>query len=162
MDGIEKKIKNSNLLTQFYGRWPSFHDAEVVSFELFRDAINLSEPNIRAKIHVHEMTSEVDQHGFFVLKNHKNAVFLFTGIDECSVSGFNQQNVLMDLAIIDISSRQLESLQFEIHFSSSFGIEASFKCREIKVEGIENHTSGIADKFSRQAGVKPGEFTPDS
>src|SRR5579859_226009 len=154
MPDIADKIEQSDLLAEVFGRWPSFHDAEVISFELFRDAINVSEPNIRTKIHVFEMTSEVDQHGFFVPKNHKNAVFLFTGIDECSVSGFNQQNVLMDLAIIDISSRQLESLQFEIHFSSSFGIEASFKCREIKVEAVENHTSGIDDRFSRQAGVK--------
>ncbi len=138
MDAIEKKIKNSNLLTQVFGRWPCFHDAEVISFEFFRDAV--SEPNVRAKLHVFEMTSEVDQRGFFVLTNHKIATFLFSCIDQSSVSDFNQQNVLMDLAIADISSRQLDSLKFEVHFASSFGIEASFKCRAIEVEAVQNHT----------------------
>jgi Immunity protein 50 len=134
---IADKIEHSKLLTDVFGRWPSFHDAEVVSLELSRESKGISQPNLKARIHVFEATPEVDSQGFYILKNHVLVSFLFSGIDESTVTGFNQQNVLWDLAIIDISSKQLEYLKFEVHFSSSFGVEAEFKCRSVEVESVK-------------------------
>src|ERR1700732_1422963 len=115
MTNIADKIKNSSLLTDIFGRWPSFHDAEVISIELFRNPKGTSEPSLRAKIYMFEATSEVDDRGFCVLKNHEVGTILFSGIDNNSIAGFNQQNVLSDLVIADISSRQLDLLKFEVH-----------------------------------------------
>ena len=137
MSNIADKIEYGRLLTDIFGHWPSFHDAEVISIELFRDRKGTSEPSLRAKIHVFEMTPEIDDRGFYILKNHVLATILFRGIDENHVAGFNQQNVLRDLVITDISSRQLERLNFEVRFPSSFGVEAEFKCRAVKVEAVE-------------------------
>jgi hypothetical protein len=161
MTNIADEIKQSNLLVDIFGRWPSFHDAEVISIELFRDPSKVSEPNLRAKIHVFEMTPEVDDRGFYVLKNHVLVTFLFRGIDENTVKEFNQQNVLWELAIVDISSRQLERLRFEIHFASSFGVEAEFKCRSVEVETVACFTPGENDEdLPRQTGTRPGTFKP--
>jgi hypothetical protein len=158
MSGIERKIKNSNLLMQVFGRWPSFHDAEVISIELFREASGVSLPNLRSKIHAFEMTSEIDSQGFYVLRNHVLVTFLFSGIDENLVNGFNQQNVLWELAIVDISSRQLEHLKFEVHFSSSFGVEVKFKCLGLEIETVECYAVGVNENLPRQSGTRPGEF----
>lgn len=161
MTNIADKIKQSNLLTDIFGRWPSFHDAEVISIELFRNPNGVSEPNLRANIHVFEMTPEVDERGYYVLKNHMLVTFLFCGIDENKVDGFNQQNVLWELAIVDISSRQLEQLRFEIHFASSFGVEAEFRCRSVEIEAVVCFNPGEDDKnLPRQAGTRPGAFKP--
>lgn len=161
MSNIANKIEHSKLLTDVFGRWPSFHDAEVISLELFRESKGVSEPNLRAKIHIFEMTSEVDDRGFYVLKNHVLVTFLFCGIDESSVTGFNQQNVLWDLAIIDIGSRQLEHLKFEVHFSSSFGVEAEFKCRSVEIESVEPIGSREDSAFPRQFPPKAGTYKPN-
>ena len=158
MSGIEDKIKNSNLLTRVFGRWPSFHDAEVISIELFRKDGGISSPNLRSRIHVFEMTPEVDAKGFYVLKNHMLVTLLFSGIDESFVKWFNQQNVLRELAIVDISSRQLERLKFEIHFASSFGLEAEFKCRSVEIETVDAYTPEVSEDLPRQTGTRPGAF----
>ena len=155
MDAIENKIENGHLLTDIFGYWPSFHDAEVISFEMFRGPQNVPEPFFRVKLHVFEMTNEVDSRGFFVLKNHSFVTFSFRGVDESHVKWFNHQNALWELAIVDISSRQLEHLKFEIHFASAFGVEAEFKCRSVAVEAVDSIDP-------RDMSVFPGQSAPRS
>jgi len=161
MSNIADKIEHSKLLTDVFGRWPSFHDAEVVSLELFRESKGVSEPNLKSKVHVFEATPEVDGQGFYILKNHVLVSFLFYGIDESTVAGFNQQNVLWDLEITDISSRQLEHLRFAIHFFSSFGVEAEFKCRSVEIESIEPIGPREDSAFPRQLPPKTGTYKPN-
>jgi hypothetical protein len=161
MSNIADKIENSVLLTDIFGRWPSFHDAEVISIELFRNPKGTGEPSLRAKIHTFEMTPEIDNRGFYILKNHVLATILFRGIDENHVAGFNQQNVLRDLVITDISSRQLERLNFEVRFPSSFGVEAEFKCRAVEVEAVELVGPGEDMAFPSQSTPKAGAYKPN-
>lgn len=161
MSNIAHKIEQSKLLTDIFGRWPSFHDAEVVSIELMRESAGISEPSLRAKIHVFETTPEIDDRGFYVLKNHVVVTFLFRGIDESAVSDFNQQNALRDLVIIDISSRQLEKLKFQVHFSSLFGVEAEFKCRSVEVESVTSISPRGNSTFPRQLPPKAGTYKPN-
>lgn len=52
------KIKNSNLLVEILGQWPSFHDAEVLKIVLDRaPSGQYCGPNLEAHIHVFQMTS---------------------------------------------------------------------------------------------------------
>jgi Immunity protein 50 len=156
MTEIADKIKNSSLLTDIFGRWPSFHDAEVISIELFRDPNGTNEPSLRAKIYVFEATPEVDSRGFFILKNHVLVTLIFRGIDDNSIAGFNQQNVLSDIAITDISSRQLDQLRYEVHFPSLFGVEAEFKCRAIEIEAVEPFAPREERSAPKAGAYKPG------
>jgi len=108
MSNIADRIHGSHLLTDIFGRWPSFHDAEVISMELCRNLTGIAHPTLKTRIHAFEMTSEVNDHGYYVLRNHVLVGFVFRDIDELSMNGFNQQNALWELEIVDISSRQLE------------------------------------------------------
>src|SRR5215213_7267846 len=114
--GIESKIVNGHLLTYVFGRWPSFHDAEVLRLTLDRGEDYSHGPNLQALIHVYEMTSQVDERNMYVLKNHVIVTFRFFEVVEVRLEGFNQQNVLWDLSIIDISDRRLERVKFEASF----------------------------------------------
>jgi hypothetical protein len=160
MPNIADKIEHGKLLTDIFGRWPSFHDSEVISLELFRDPKDTNEPSLRAKIYVFEATPEVDNRGFFILKNHVLATLIFRGIDDNSIAGFNQQNVLSDLVIVDISSRQLDQLKFEVHFPSLFGVEAEFKCRAIEVEAVEPFGPREDTAFPRRSAPKAAAYKP--
>lgn len=156
MSNIADMIEHGSLLTDIFGRWPSFHDAEVISIELFRNPKGTNEPSLRAKIYVFEATPEVDSRGFFILKNHVLATLIFGGIGDNSIAGFNQQNVLSDIAITDISSRQLDKIKFEVHFPSIFGVEAELKCRTIKVEAVEPFGPREDKAFPNQSAPKAG------
>lgn len=125
------RIRNSDALTSIFGRWPSFHDAEVLRVRLDRSGVD--GPEMEADVHVFEMTSDVTPEGFYKLRHHTLATLLFSGIDEMSTADFNQQNVLGDLLLKDISERQLEVLKWEVVFEASFGFEARFLCEAISV-----------------------------
>lgn len=134
---IESKIQNSRSLTDLFGRWPSFHDAEVLRLTLDRGEARSFNPNLQAAIHVFEMTSQIDEQGMYVLKGHVVATFLFFEIIEVRLEDFTHQNVLQNLSITDISDQQLERVKFHVAFNGIFGVTAEFHCRSIRVESVE-------------------------
>jgi hypothetical protein len=56
----------------------------------------------------------------------------FSGIIELELFDFNPQNVLFDLVITEIS-QDGSDVRFSVSMPTSYGCEASFKCREIRV-----------------------------
>jgi hypothetical protein len=135
--GIESKIQGTHLLTDIFGRWPSFHDAEVLRITLDRGETQYFSPSLQSKIHVFEMTSQIDAQGRYVLKNHIAVTFRFSGVYELHLEDFNYQNVLQGLNIADISERHLEGIKFEVSFDGIFGVSAKFQCDSISVESVE-------------------------
>src|SRR4051812_30983612 len=81
-----------------FGRWPSFHDAEVLRLSLDRRSpTGECEPTLDAIVHTWEMTSEIDPAGHYMMRNHVLVHLRFLGIDELKLDGFNAQNVLFAL-----------------------------------------------------------------
>jgi hypothetical protein len=132
MMSLETKIQNGHLLTDIFGRWPSFHDSEVVRIVLDRD----DTPYREAAVHVFEMTSQIEN-GAYVLKNHILATLRFIEIYQLELADFNHQNVLFGLNIRDISNRQMERINFEVSFGGTFGVSADFQCNAVRVESAE-------------------------
>ena len=127
-------IKNNERLTSIFGRWPSFHDAEVIWLRLDRRATSLGKgPTVETLIHTFEMTSEVDAAGFYGLRNHVLVHLRFSRVVESILDGFNHQNALLGIRIKDIRPRQMEHLNFEVNIDPAFGLEASFQCQGIEV-----------------------------
>jgi len=150
-------------LIQVFGRWPSFHDAEVIRCVLERADSHGAGPSIGADVHVFEMSREVGTDGAYVLKNHRLVSFRFAGVDKVSLDGFNHQNVLSALAILDIRDRQMESLKYEVKFISSFGMGARFLCREVTIERVRLwEQSGENAEYPRQSHPRPGRYEPPS
>jgi hypothetical protein len=134
--GIESKIQSAHLLTNIFGRFPSFHDAEVESITLTRGHKVEFAPELDALIHAFEMTSKVDNTGKYELKNHSLVHFRFLGIDRLDLAGFNHQNVLQSLKI-DYVDDKGGMPKFEIEFVGIFGVDAKFSCKAIKIESVE-------------------------
>jgi hypothetical protein len=131
-------IKNHELLTSVFGRWPSFHDAEVMWLLFDRRSTTLGDgPTVEALIHTFEMTKEVDAKGFFVLRNHVLVHLRFSRVLEATMDGFNHQNAIMGLDITSIRERQMEQINFEVRFDPAFGLAARFQCDEIEVVSVE-------------------------
>ena len=127
----ERKIEGVELLTNIFGRFPSFHDAEIISLKLDRGNFETL-ATLDLTIHVFEMTSEIIENRY-VLKNHTLVTFQFQEVVELELEGFDHQNVLQDLSIIDIRHRQLERIKFEVTIPGITGLDGKFMCRTIKI-----------------------------
>ena len=134
-------IENEQALINVFGYWPSFHDAEILSIVLHRGGQD--GPSLEAKIHVFEMTSEIDPNGYYVLRNHTLVTIRFTHIVLEYLKWFNHQNVLWELDITEINPEENDGSRLRVSMPSSYGCEASFDCRRIIISGVEPFTPEV-------------------
>lgn len=139
MANIETLIEGSEKLTSIFGFWPSFHDAEVIDLQLWRGDATAERshprfPVLTTKIHVWELTSQIDARGDYALRHHTLTTLRFHDVLDLEIQGFNQQNAIFGLSITakdhsDHPSRQ----SFVVQFEPSFGIDARFQCFRVEV-----------------------------
>lgn len=149
------RIVDSHLLTDRFGSWPSFHDAEVLQLTLDRGG-----PDLVTSLHVFEMTSTVTTDGFYELQNHTVVDLRFGGIAQLELTEFNHQNALMGLSLEDITAHQLEHLRWQVSLDAANGLDATFVCRTISVERASDYVPGavLASPSGTQGGPRHGSF----
>lgn len=136
MPGIEPHIAGSEKLTRIFGHWPSFHDAEVIEFHLWRGNVKPGDwddsnilPVITAKIHIFIESPD---------SQHTLATIRFEDADEIKLEGFNHQNAIMGLAISVqprgkfVTGEDLPPFLM-VQFQAAFGMSASLRCFRIEV-----------------------------
>jgi hypothetical protein len=138
----QKLIKGSERLTDVFGYWPSFHDAEVIEFSLWRgdvdpEAGRYTFPVLTTKIHLWELTTEIGPSGHYVLRHHTLTTLRFHGVDELRMEGFNHQNAIFGLSITtEEREGSLEPILL-VEFEPAFGITSTFRCTSIEVVHAE-------------------------
>lgn len=132
---IEDKIKNVELLTNIFGRFPTFHDAEVVQIVLDRGDWKNIPPTLLAKIHALKLVSKDQGNGNYLWSHHL-VELRFSDVEDLNLGGWNLQNVLADLYVKEISVPPSSEMKFTVMFESCFGLWAEFKCSEITVESV--------------------------
>lgn len=134
------EIENGHLLIDRFGYWPSFHDAEVVRARFERDGEDA--PFLECVIYVFEMTKEVDEKGFYELKNHTLVTLRFCDIDVEHFNDWNTQNVLFGLEISEIQRTDRmkgQDKRMQVEMNSSYGCQAKLTCSAIKILGAEDY-----------------------
>jgi hypothetical protein len=140
-------ITNSHKLTDIFGYWPSFHDAEVHSLRLSvaegQPWLTDSEsPVLDMHIHLFEMTKEVDEEGYFILDKHTLTHLRFRNIEGLSLSYFSFQNCLFSLDFgtepktFSYGGGPAEGPPpnvITVKIDSSVGLEGEFKCSSAEV-----------------------------
>jgi hypothetical protein len=116
------EIKNEKILTDLFGHFPSFHDAEIVSIHLERQGEDA--PFLETKIHIRSENSKADDRSLLV-------TLRFTHIKKCEIKGFNHQNVLSHLEIDQVEVEEHKPRRFQVRFPSLHGCEAALSCREV-------------------------------
>ena len=92
----ESHIEQSEKLTSIFGRWPDFHDAEVVELHFERGEIRSFCPVLRVKLILWALTSTVDNRGICDFEHQTLTVLEFQSIDEFRMTGFNYQNAILE------------------------------------------------------------------
>jgi hypothetical protein len=84
----EFEVEGSYLLSEQFGEWPSFHDSEVLSID-FNRSKKRGNPTIVVKVRAFEMTSKVNENGYYKLINHCDIEFNFESVEDVTLNGFN-------------------------------------------------------------------------
>lgn len=115
------EIEGALKLEEWFGYWPSFHDAEIVSLHLNRKGSS------SLCVHTWEMTKETDGAGYYVLAKHVVVEFAFEAVCGLSLSGFNQQNVIFGLAIEKTDSG------FRVTLDDCYGLAGSIESEKLSL-----------------------------
>ena len=106
-------IPGADAVSAWFGRWPSFHDAEVLHLHLNRAGVS------HLRIHAWNMSSnrsEVDAEGHLRTDKHAIVTFQLTDISDLELFDFSSQNVLAGLEVVQEGSR------IRIELSPSYGL----------------------------------------
>jgi hypothetical protein len=140
-------ISDSQKITEIFGYWPSFHDAEIHDLSLtVADGepwvVGSSSPVMEMQIHVFEMTKDVTPDGYFVLNKHTLTRLRFRNVENLQLSNFSFQNCIFGLTF------GIESMSYPhgggpvdgpppniltVSLDSSCGLSGSFKCQSAEV-----------------------------
>lgn len=119
------------VLAEFGGAWPSFHDAEVIRFAIERTEKFGVVATLRVHVRRYESRAvgTVDYHQALV-----QSVFIdfrFTGVEDLSITDFNEQNVIDDIAV----SRDAGA-PMTVEIPGIYGFDATWKCRDLEVTSV--------------------------
>jgi Immunity protein 50 len=119
------------------GRWPSFHDAEVIHFSLSRGATpdaKTSEAKLDVQVREYEPRNVGTAEYELVLIKDVIIRFTFTGVEEVQVEDFNFQNVINSLVIHPATEEARERIRVEVE--SIYGFGATWFCTSAQVSDV--------------------------
>jgi hypothetical protein len=121
-------LRNYEKVLDFFGYWPSFHDAKVASYT----RANAGHEIVNLTLHTWEMTSEVDAKGYFVLRKHVVIAFYFADVHDIALEPIASGNILFDMSI----ARDNEADSFVVNLNSVMDISVSFAARSGEVVSV--------------------------
>jgi hypothetical protein len=122
MKDLIQAVPGAQKVFDWFGAWPSFHDAEVVGLQL-----NRTGPS-KVCVHTFRMTNEINPQGFYKTEKHCLVTFLIDEITAVQLNDFNHQNVLFGLTL------NKENGEFVLSFNPSYGLEGNIRAKTIRVE----------------------------
>jgi len=115
------EIHGAAELQEWFGYWPSFHDAEIVGLHLNRKGSS------SLRVHTWEMTKEIDEKGYYLLAKHVVVEFIFEAVSGLSLNGFNHQNVIFGLAI------EKTNAGFRVTLDDCYGLAGSIEAENMSL-----------------------------
>jgi hypothetical protein len=108
------QFPGADLVRQWFGSWPDFHDAEIISLTLSRR----DESVLRVYPYAPEKPATVE--------------FLLNEITDLQLADFSNQNVIRSLTIEQVSAKQGESV-IRIKLHPCYGLAGHLDAKEIRV-----------------------------
>ena len=135
---LSARIEHHELLTNIFGAWPSFHDAEVIEFHLWRGEVDPERerwvfPVLTLKLQLWELTDEVGPSGTLITRHHTQATLRFHDVEGLRLEGFDHQNAISGLHIEVVEWHASVPLRYRVEFAPATGFSATFRCTRIEV-----------------------------
>jgi Immunity protein 50 len=117
-----EKIPGVTKLHDWFGYWPDFHDAEVVSLHLNRKG------NSFLRVHTWDTTKELDEKGYYVQAKHIVVEFILESVSDLCLNDFSGQNVISGLGIEKTSSG------FRLELGACYGLAGTIDAERISLQ----------------------------
>ncbi|URM25405.1 immunity 50 family protein [Pseudomonas frederiksbergensis] len=131
MEAAEELIHGAGRVIDTIGFWPSFHDAEVISFSVSRPLHHANSVTV-ARLCIHYREHEVVGAGTadfeYVCRKSSLIELIFSDLQDLSLEDFNQQNVLDS---INFKRSQDSSIVAEL--VSIWGFGGVIRCTSVAV-----------------------------
>ena len=126
-------LSNYRALLDHFGYWPSFHDANVISYA----GPTAERATVDLTLHTWEMTSEVDAKGYYVSRKHALVGFRFSGVHDASLESFDSGNILFGMEI----TRADDADSFHVELDSVMDMSGDFYAASGEVLSVALCTS---------------------
>lgn len=145
------EIRNSGAVIEHFGKWPSFHDAEIHMITLQRgsDPKEISSASLTMAIGWWAIMPNTGL-GPATTVNQCIVTLRFLGLVLENLRHFGCQNVIFELRIVSIwddpldpntatfyRGEDISNLRYKVRIDTSFGCASSFGCAAIEVVSIE-------------------------
>lgn len=120
-----------------FGDWPTFHDAEVLSLSLeraFPVQTGVSLVRIKVVVRRYEAAHVGTAEFHMAMKCGAIVTFVFHGVSDAELEGFNYQNVINSL---QVSPSEDEKKRLKVEIESIWGLGGIFLCDRAEVENVE-------------------------
>ena len=118
--GLED-VAGAAQLHDWFGFWPSFHDAEIVSLVLNRTGVSL------LQIHTWHLTNELDEKGYFKCVKDVVVEFKMENIQLLKLEDFNFQNVIFGLEL------EKRGDDFRLTLDPCFGLSGVLEMKSVSI-----------------------------
>ncbi len=145
---VADHVMGASLFSERFGRWPSFHDAEIVEVRLDSGQRAGQGPSINLVIHVFEVAGDIEPSGLFRCIKHSLVTLQFVDVISVKLDGFGPQNVLDELEISRIRSPVGKEV-LRVGLPSNNGLEGRFDCSEVQAVGIEPYEPPPSSVYHR-------------
>jgi hypothetical protein len=112
---IGVSLHGSDAVVQWFGGWPSFHDAEIISLSVARTG----ESVLRVYPYYPDKPATVD--------------FIFAEITDMELGGFSGQNVIFSLEIEEVIDQTKEKA-IRLTLSPCYGLAGRIDAKRLRVE----------------------------
>jgi Immunity protein 50 len=116
-------ILGADAVIAWFGRWPSFHDAEILSLHINRGGMSV------LRIHTWTLSTKMDRMGRFLHGREAIVAFEFAGIRSLRLHGedADTQNVIQGLSIEPIDDA------YRLQLAPSHGLAGELTVEQIAV-----------------------------
>jgi len=133
---IYNTVSGGAELVNWFGRVPSFHDAEILSLHLSRKGQSV------LRLHAWIITGEIGDDGYFVLDRHAIVTFTLNEVMDLQLDGSSFQNVISGLVLRHAPDRPerrgylaLNPLpqDIEIELEPCYGLSGLIRARAVSI-----------------------------
>lgn len=136
IDNFFSEFGNSAVVKEFYGKWPSLHDSEVIEIMLNRElGIDFTGPKLRLTLYTFDVSVAPDNPN----RKESKLVLIFDGVELDYIKDFNHQNAMADFLIEQYYCDRLRQNRYRIRFGE-FGAKVAFTCKTIEIDSVEPFT----------------------
>jgi len=113
--GVEEKLTGAEAVRQWFGSWPNFHDAEVISLSLARKGPSV----LRVYPYYPHKPATVE--------------FIFENVTDIELQDFSGQNVIMYLRI-ETATDQNGDKVYRLALGPCYGLAGKIDAKSLRVE----------------------------